>query len=85
MRSLIRSVELNLLNQYQTDYLSSPEANFETILSLVSSFFVPEDEDAFIDWVRVTLGTPEIRSAMKGWRQSWEQLVAQGRQHDALL
>lgn len=67
------------------DYLSAPQANFETILSLLSSYFIAEDEDAFIDWIRITMSTPEIRSAMTGWRRSWGELVDQGRQHDALL
>lgn len=67
------------------DYLSSPHANFETILSLLSSYFVAEDEDAFINWIRTTLESQEIRSAMVDWRRTWGELVTQGRHHDALL
>lgn len=67
------------------DHLAAPQANFETILSLLSCFFICEDEDAFMEWIRTALESTEIRSAMAGWRKAWAGLVAQGKQHSALL
>jgi len=67
------------------DYLASPHATFETILSLLSSFFVPEDEDAMLSWVRTTLENKAIRAEMAKWRKSWKELVATGKDGTALL
>ncbi len=67
------------------DYLASPKASFETILSLVSSFFVPEDEDVVILWVRKLTEIKALRSSMSEWREKWRALVASGQDRTALL
>ncbi|KAF8588332.1 RabGAP/TBC [Ramaria rubella] len=67
------------------DQLTSATANFETILSLLSSFFVPESEDALMKWIERALGDQKLRADMKTWRQEWHQLVAEGRDRDVLL
>jgi len=67
------------------DYLASPKASFETILSLVSSFFVPEDEDVVILWVRKLTEIKGLRSSMSEWREKWRALVASGQDRTALL
>ncbi|KAJ8582117.1 hypothetical protein M405DRAFT_868095 [Rhizopogon salebrosus TDB-379] len=36
--------------------------NFETALSILSSFFVPEDDDALLSWVEQILGDKKLRS-----------------------
>jgi hypothetical protein len=67
------------------DHITSKSANFETVLSLLSSFFVPEDEDAFILWIGRVLGDAKIRASMTSWRQEWKGLVAAGKDGSALL
>ena len=70
---------------WDTDHITSSSANFETVLSLLSSFFVPEDEDSLLLWIEKVLGDTKIRADMARWRQDWAKLVASGEQHSALL
>lgn len=67
------------------DYLSSPEATFETILSLLSSYFVAEDEDLLMTWIRHTLDDKKLRADMVKWRADWGGLVERGESSKALL
>ncbi|KAJ7269357.1 rab-GTPase-TBC domain-containing protein [Mycena haematopus] len=67
------------------DHITSAAANFETILSLLSSFFVPEDEDSLLLWIEKTLGDKKLRSSMSRWRADWQELVATGKDSTALL
>ncbi|WVQ68224.1 uncharacterized protein L199_006431 [Kwoniella botswanensis] len=67
------------------DLLSSPKATFESILSLLSSYFVAEDEDALMRWIRKVIGQPEIKNKMSFWREEWKTLVEQGKSGTALL
>jgi len=67
------------------DYITSSSANFETILSLLSSFFVPGDENLLLSWIETTLGDKKLRSNMTEWRQDWKALVASGKDGTALL
>ncbi|KXN85714.1 USP6 N-terminal-like protein [Leucoagaricus sp. SymC.cos] len=67
------------------DHITSSSANFETILSLLSSFFVPQDENLFLAWISKTLGDKRLRSNIKKWRMDWRNLVAQGKEGSALL
>ncbi|KAF7971507.1 hypothetical protein HWV62_10232 [Athelia sp. TMB] len=67
------------------DNITSASANFETILSLLSSFFVPEDEDALLNWIEKLLADKKLRANMARWRQDWQGLVAAGKEGDALL
>ncbi|KAI0756377.1 RabGAP/TBC [Daedaleopsis nitida] len=67
------------------DHITSDSANFETILSLLSSFFVPEDEDALLVWIEKVLSDKKVRADMVRWRQQWARLVESGEQTSALL
>ncbi|KAI0673794.1 RabGAP/TBC [Trametes maxima] len=67
------------------DHITSESANFETVLSLLSSFFVPEDEDALLLWIEKVLGDKKLRADMVRWRQDWGKLVASGEHTSALL
>jgi USP6 N-terminal-like protein len=67
------------------DHITSAAANFETILSLLSSFFVPEDENALLSWIGKMLSDKKLRSSMAQWRLDWKALVDAGKDGDALL
>lgn len=67
------------------DHITSNSANFETVLSLLSSFFVPEDEDAFLSWISNMLGDKKVRGNMAQWRRDWLALSAAGKEGTALL
>ncbi|KAG9077411.1 hypothetical protein FRC06_008923 [Ceratobasidium sp. 370] len=67
------------------DQLSAGQANFETILSLLSSTFVLEDEDEFLRWMERLLTDQRVRDEMDGWRADWGRLVAEGKSGNALL
>ena len=67
------------------DHITSTSANFETVLSLLSSFFVPEDENTLLAWIKSTLGDKKLRSNMRQWRNDWRNLVATGKDMAALL
>ncbi|KAJ7204407.1 rab-GTPase-TBC domain-containing protein [Mycena pura] len=66
-------------------HITSSAANFETILSLLSSFFVPEDEDSLLLWIEKTLGDQKLRANMSRWRADWKELVNAGKEATALL
>jgi hypothetical protein len=65
--------------------ITSRSANFETILSLLSSFFVPEDEDVLLSWIGKILGDRKLRASMLQWRTEWRRLVAGGQDGRVLL
>ena len=67
------------------DHITAKDANFETVLSLLSSFFVPEDENVLLFWIEKTLGDTKLRASMTNWRQDWKRLVAEGKDGSALL
>lgn len=67
------------------DHITSTSASFETVLSLLSSFFVPQDEDVFMQWIEQALGNQTLRSYMRKWRSDWQQLVKDGKDGDVLL
>ncbi|KAL1951377.1 hypothetical protein VTO73DRAFT_526 [Trametes versicolor] len=67
------------------DHITSESANFETVLSMLSSFFVPEDEDTTLQWIEKALGDKKLRADMVRWRQDWARLVASGENGTALL
>ncbi|KAH8102422.1 RabGAP/TBC [Cristinia sonorae] len=67
------------------DHITSESANFESVLSLLSSFFVPEDENALLSWIEKVLADKKLRSSMQEWRATWKRLVASGEHNDALL
>ncbi|KAL5494688.1 hypothetical protein ACEPAI_149 [Sanghuangporus weigelae] len=67
------------------DHLTSAQASFETVLSLLSSFFVPEDEDALLRWVERALGDKKLRAEMNRWRAEWRGLVREKKDGGVLL
>lgn len=67
------------------DHITSASASFETVLSLLSSFFVPEDENALLSWVEKVVADKKLRSSMRQWRADWQRLVESGQQNSALL
>ncbi|KAJ7070673.1 rab-GTPase-TBC domain-containing protein [Mycena amicta] len=67
------------------DHITSAAANFETILSLLSSFFVPENEDALLLWIERALGDRKLRANMVQWRADWKALVDAGKDSTVLL
>jgi len=67
------------------DHITSNAANFETVLSLLSSFFVPEDEDTFMSWIGNLLGDKKIRANMARWRRDWRAHIASGRRGEDVL
>lgn len=68
-----------------SDLLSAKTATFESILSLLSSYFVAEDDDALLRWIRKTLDQPGFRGRLDGWRVDWHRLVKEGKSDRALL
>lgn len=67
------------------DLLAAPTANFESILSLLSSYFVAEDEDVLMRFIRKMLAQPGLRPKMDRWREEWAGLVRDGKSGQALL
>ncbi|KAK7056212.1 hypothetical protein VNI00_002764 [Paramarasmius palmivorus] len=67
------------------DQITASAANFETVLSLLSSFFVPEDENVLMSWVEKCMGDKKLRANMSRWRLEWEQIVKDGKEATALL
>lgn len=67
------------------DHITSESASFETVLSLLSSCFVPEDENALLSWIEKVIADKKIRASMLAWRQEWKQLVADGKSGTVLL
>ena len=79
------STPLHRFPRTRTENLSSPDASFETILSLLSSFFIPENDDALMGWVQATLALKGLRGRMDGWREEWRGFVKEGREMERLL
>jgi hypothetical protein len=46
---------------------------------------VPEDEDKYMTWIAKVAENKKIRSEMQSWRAKWKELVASGRDGEALL
>ncbi|PVG01819.1 hypothetical protein CPB86DRAFT_834206 [Serendipita vermifera] len=67
------------------DNLLSPSASFESILSLLSSFYVVEDEDALMVWLHKAMSDTKLRRDLKTWRAEWKDLVKNEKEKDALL
>jgi len=65
--------------------LAAPGATFESILSLLSSYYVPEDEDAMLQWMRKMLWTSGTRERIAFWRREWRGFVERGEEGDKLL
>lgn len=55
------------------------------MLSLLSSVFVPEDEDVLMRWMERALEDRKLRADMARWRVEWAELVKSGKDGSALL
>uniref|UniRef100_V5EEQ8 Rab-GAP TBC domain-containing protein n=2 Tax=Kalmanozyma brasiliensis (strain GHG001) TaxID=1365824 RepID=V5EEQ8_KALBG len=55
-----------------------PRADFETILSALSSFFVPEDDDALLSWVKRALKRKDVQSTIRRAREEYRDKVQSG-------
>lgn len=75
----------NSLTRVLADLLSDKTATFESILSLLSSYFVAEDEDAFMRFMRKLLSQQDLRNRMDGWRAEWGRLLREAKSDQALL
>jgi USP6 N-terminal-like protein len=75
----------SLIRISTTDHITSSSANFETVLSLLSSFCVPESEDALLLWISSMLDDKKMRANIIRWKQDWRTLVAAGKEGAALL
>lgn len=65
--------------------LTAPGADFEVILSLLSSYFVPEDDDVWMSWIRRFLWQPGVKERMRAWRMEWRGLVERGQTDGRLI
>jgi hypothetical protein len=68
-----------------TASLASPNATFETILNCLSSYYVPEDEDALFTWIRKMMHQGDVAERMRAWRMEWLDLVRQHKDGNVLL
>lgn len=55
------------------------------MLSLLSSFFVPEDENALLSWIEKVISDKKLRTNMLQWRRDWQRLVETVEEGSALL
>lgn len=76
--AFVHPFKLNSQQLFLLDTFQSPNASFETILSLLSSFFVPEDEDKLLSWMETALNDWKLREKMKQWRAEWQQKGSSG-------
>lgn len=60
-------------------------ASFETILSLLSSFFIPETDDQLLAWISNVMSDDNIRQEIKDSRTVWRDLIERGEEGRALL
>lgn len=65
--------------------LAHPAANFESILSLLSSYYVVEDEDAMLEWMRKLLWQPGVKELIAHWRREWKSLAERDKVDGLLL
>jgi len=79
------SLSRTLTPHHWIDNLLSPRASFESILSLLSSFFVMENEDEFMGWIRKAMRNRQLRRDIDRWREEWKEKVKNGEDKDALL
>jgi hypothetical protein len=83
-QDILVMTSLALIYAYRS-VLTAPNASFETILSTLSAFYIPEDEDLLMQWIYKMMKTPGTRSMMDGWRKRWQELVRNKEDRSALL
>ena len=47
-------------------------------------FFVPEDEDVYLNWIAKVAENKKTGSKMRSWRAEWKRLVGSGKDGEAL-
>ena len=57
---------------------TSTTASFESVLSILSSYFFVESDDALLRWIRKTLRMKDVRAKMRLWRAEWQGFVRDG-------
>ena len=67
------------------DLLAAPTATFESILSHLSSYFVAEDDDVLMRWIRKMINQPGMRDMIGRWRRDWLKMVEEGKSEGVLL
>lgn len=60
-------------------------ADFETILSALSGFFVPEDDDALMGWVRRAMKRKDVRSTIRKAREEYRGMAERGEAGNLML
>ncbi len=65
--------------------LAATNADFEVVLSNLSAFYIPEEEDSFMTWIRKMLSQSLVREKISAWRRGWSELVRSGSSHSALM
>lgn len=83
-QDLLVMTSVALIYAYRS-VLTAPNSTFETILSTLSAFYIPEDEDAMMQWVGKMMGNGETKLMMDGWRKDWHELVRKKEDGTALL
>lgn len=60
-------------------------ADFEMVLSALSSFFVPEDDDKLMGWVRDAMARKDVRGTIKKAREEYRVKVKNGEAEALML
>ena len=55
------------------------------MLNLLSSFYIVEEEDVLMAWLRKVMSDRRLRREMAGWREEWQELARTGKEMDALI
>ncbi|GAC99884.1 hypothetical protein PHSY_007487 [Pseudozyma hubeiensis SY62] len=76
-QDVISMVALGIIWAHRSVILD-PSADFETILSALSSFFVPEDDDALMLWVKDALSRKDVQGSLTKARNEYRRKVENG-------
>lgn len=76
-KDLLVIASVSIIWTFRARLLSS-SATFETILSLLSCYFVVEDEEVWLRWMQKVAKRTEVRESMKKWRKEWKGFVEDG-------
>ncbi|KAJ9474788.1 Rab-GAP TBC domain-containing protein [Pseudozyma hubeiensis] len=76
-QDVISMVALGIIWAHRSVILD-PSADFETILSALSSFFVPEDDDALMLWVKDALSRKDVKGSLRNARNEYRRKVENG-------
>ncbi len=65
--------------------LLDPAATFEYTLGSLSSFLIPENDDAFLLWTSQALARRSVKDAIRTARARWQEMEASGETRDIAL